>query len=245
MVRKNFVLILSVALCIGVLTNCNNKKKMPGTLLPVQSEIEGNFTKYYTLVDKEYEVSEVSNCFYVELERTDVRLPNFDKIGVGIELFDEEGKSIYLQKPKLESLNGFGGFSLSLLELDGGESGDLRILFEDWPESIYGAKTFKLTIQSNSDKKEQTVSPATKSDKAKNEWDKTLDEFEEYADTYVKLLKKANSGDMNALAEYAAMLEKAETLETQLNEAKGELTSAQVKRFNKIAQKMMNAATSM
>ena len=43
---------------------------------------------------------------------------------------------------------------------------------------------------------------------------------------------------MSALTEYASMLEKAEKLQSQLDNAKNDLTPAQLKRLNKITMKM-------
>lgn len=36
-----------------------------------------------------------------------------------------------------------------------------------------------------------------------SDWDKLLDEYEQYVDQYVKTYKKAMNGDMSAMAEYA------------------------------------------
>ena len=77
------------------------------------------------------------------------------------------------------------------------------------------------------------------------DWDKILDDLESYVDQYIILLKKANSGDMSALMEYASILEKAEKLEYELNNAKNDLSGAQMQRYVKIMTKMTEAAMSM
>ena len=76
-------------------------------------------------------------------------------------------------------------------------------------------------------------------------WDEVLDDFEEYVDKYISLVKKASSGDLSAMTEYVRFLEKAEDLADQLDDAEDEMTSAQLKRYMKIAQKMTNAAIDM
>ncbi len=87
---------------------------------------------------------------------------------------------------------------------------------------------------------------ASKADvKAGNDWDSVLDDYEEYFDKYVKLLKKAQSGDVSALTEYAEMLEKAQSIGSKLESAKGELTPKQSARFLKIQQKLLNAASDL
>lgn len=76
-------------------------------------------------------------------------------------------------------------------------------------------------------------------------WDKLLDEYEQYVDNYIKFMKKAKSGDISAIAEYATMLEKTERLSDELEKEQGEMTSAQLKRYTKISQKLTNAALEM
>lgn len=76
-------------------------------------------------------------------------------------------------------------------------------------------------------------------------WDKLLDEYEQYVDSYIKLMKKAKSGDMSAITEYASMLENAERLSDEIEKDQGEMSSAQLKRYTKITQKLTNAALEM
>ena len=81
--------------------------------------------------------------------------------------------------------------------------------------------------------------------KSGNNWDSVLDDYEEYFDQYVKLLKKAKNGDVSALTEYAKMLEKAQSIGNKLERAKGDLTANQSARFLKIQQKLLNAASDL
>lgn len=77
---------------------------------------------------------------------------------------------------------------------------------------------------------------------AGDSWDDLLDEFEDYVNRYIKLLQKAKAGDMSALSEYAALADKAQKLANKLDKAKGEMSSAQLQRYLKIAAKMASAA---
>ena len=70
------------------------------------------------------------------------------------------------------------------------------------------------------------------------DWDAVLDSYEEYVNSYVRLMKKAQDGDMEALSEYADMLEKAERISSQLEDAGGELSSSQMARYQRILRKM-------
>lgn len=77
------------------------------------------------------------------------------------------------------------------------------------------------------------------------DWDKILDDYENYIDEYLKFLKKANQGDMSALLEYNELLEKAEKLDRQLTDADDQLTNRQLSRFTKIQNKMTEAMLEM
>lgn len=77
------------------------------------------------------------------------------------------------------------------------------------------------------------------------DWDKVISEYEAYTDKYIKLLKKANAGDMSAMTEYVEMLEKAQGIQESLENANSEMTSEQLSKFMKVQQKLTNAAASM
>ena len=72
-------------------------------------------------------------------------------------------------------------------------------------------------------------------------WDKILDEYEKYVDQYIKLYKKAMNGDTSAMSEYVKLAEKAQKLADKLEKAWDEMSSAQLKRYAKITEKMTNA----
>ena len=73
------------------------------------------------------------------------------------------------------------------------------------------------------------------------DWDKVLDEYEKYVNSYVSLYKKAMNGDMSAMGEYASMLEKAQSFSDKLEKAGSNLTATQIARMNKINNKMLTA----
>lgn len=72
-------------------------------------------------------------------------------------------------------------------------------------------------------------------------WDSVLNDYEIMVDKYIALLKKANAGDMDALTEYVSYMEKAQDLANKLDEADDDMTSAQMKRYMKISEKMASA----
>ena len=73
------------------------------------------------------------------------------------------------------------------------------------------------------------------------DWDKILDEYESYCNKLVAAAKKAKAGDVSVMAEYASLLESAESLQKKLENASSSLSVAQATRMNKIATKMAQA----
>ncbi|MDO4727212.1 MAG: hypothetical protein Q4A56_08385 [Porphyromonadaceae bacterium] len=74
------------------------------------------------------------------------------------------------------------------------------------------------------------------------DWDALLNSYENYINNYIRLVKKASSGDLSALSEYGEMLEQAEELGEKLEQAEGDLTPSQLAKFNKLQMKLINAA---
>ena len=79
-----------------------------------------------------------------------------------------------------------------------------------------------------------------KSEKSSENWDRVLDDYESYVDSYLKTYKKAMNGDASAMNEYVDLLEKAESFSRKLEKADNDLTPAQMKRYEKITMKMAN-----
>lgn len=100
--------------------------------------------------------------------------------------------------------------------------------------------TFLFDGKLKSDVKTQTT--FSTSDSGGSNWDKILDDYEEFVNKYIKLAKKAQNGDMSAITEYAKILEKAQSLSEKLEKAKSDLTVKQANRYAKISLKMLEAA---
>lgn len=77
------------------------------------------------------------------------------------------------------------------------------------------------------------------------DWDKVLDEYESFCDKIVPLAKKAQAGDISAVAEYASLLQSAQSLQSKLDNAGSDLSAAQAARLSKISAKLASAAAAM
>lgn len=73
------------------------------------------------------------------------------------------------------------------------------------------------------------------------DWDELLETYEEYVDEYIVLAKKAAKGNVLALAKYPSLMQKAEDLSDELEDAEDDMSSSQLARFNKISMKLLKA----
>lgn len=261
---KGFFCVLVAYMCL-LLVSCGGGKSSKNKVVTLsEPQITGDLSKYLEIVGNEFEIKEFEGRAYpgikVTFKRTDAEFP-YDvnmvyhtsvfvedektQISLGAEFYDENGAPMHIISPINPGY--FDGSPIDLIKLSPGSLGTYTFFIhneDNEVENISDIKTFKITSIIDG-KDRNLIKSISNVSKVNNEWDAALDEFEQYANNYLKLLKKANSGDMNALTEYATMLENAEKLESKLNDAKGELTPNQIKRLNKIAQKIMNAATSV
>ena len=95
----------------------------------------------------------------------------------------------------------------------------------------------------NSDDNDETSDDDSSFDETSedNNLDELLDKYEEYYDTYISLMKKAKNGDMSAVVEYGKYLKKSQELSKKIEQAKGDLTTSQLARFQKTQMKLMKA----
>ena len=95
----------------------------------------------------------------------------------------------------------------------------------------------------NSDDNDETSDDDSSFDETSedNNLDELLDKYEEYYDTYISLMKKAKNGDMSAVVAYGKYLKKSQELSKKIEQAKGDLTTSQLARFQKIQMKLMKA----
>lgn len=83
------------------------------------------------------------------------------------------------------------------------------------------------------------------SSSSSQDWDAMLDSYEEYVDNYISLLKKAANGDRSAMAEYPALMKKAQEFGNEMRNAQGSMSASQLARYTKISTKMLKAAQEM
>ena len=109
-------------------------------------------------------------------------------------------------------------------------------LNESSDESTYETETSELSNESSETTEESSGSA---------DWDELLSSYEDYVDQYISFAKKAAKGDMSALSEYPALMEKAKEYGDQLENAKNDMSASQLAKYNKITSKLTKAAQNM
>lgn len=231
------------SLAMLIVTACGKKQVMPEALSPETSTIDGNMGEYFEVVDGTYALSEYSGDFTFDVKC--IKNPpevTITKLGIGYEIYDEDGNVIDRKNATLEDLNPW--MSYEFLNLREGEMGKVNVGLPGWPDKLKGGKTFKVEINAREKEGEDVASDNSVSPvaEASNNWNSVLDEYERYCTKLASMSKKARAGDISVMTEYSSVLEQAQSLSDKLENAQGEMTPAQVARLNKIAAKMAQSA---
>lgn len=253
-------LLLSLATVL-LLASCGSESKVELLNMPAKpetTEVSGDLGDCYKVVEKEYKIIENAYGYpniKIELERTDKDLPfeeNIDilsysarrvdgnayyNVGFGIEFLDKDGNAVKTEYPE------DGEFEEQLVKLKQGEKRPLEFvvtLNDSERESFKNVVKFR--ISSGYQKVEGSKSSSGSSESTgSTDIDKLLDDYESMVNTYISMLKKANSGDMSAMGEMGEYLEKAESFASKLDKVDGDMSTAQLSRLQKIQMKMANA----
>ena len=232
-----------VMLMMLIITACGKKQEMPESLSPKTTTIDGNMGEYYEVVEGSYDLDKYSSEFNFDVKCIkNTPEVSYTKLGVGYEIYDEDGKVLDRQNATLEDLHPLRPHEF--LALKEGDMCKVKVYLTGWPDKLKGAKTFKITINSRVEEGVNDICNDTPDDEttvassSSNNWDSVLDEYEKYCNKLASMSKKVMAGDLSAMGEYSSALEQAQSLSDKLENAQGEMTSAQIARLNKIAAKM-------
>jgi hypothetical protein len=265
---KRIVLNLIAIHILMLISSCNysNSREFKGItkVKPEKTTISGDLSEYIQVVENEYEVVEdwggrlaikVKALKLMPLNKIEEN--NFELSvslqginGIPISGIDEF-KINYASEDKLKSLLKFGlGEEIIFLET----------LVGGYDAEKYANKVKLFSVFSTLKKKEEPKPPIStildddkpKTSKSKlsegsKDWDKMLDNYEEYVDEYIKFYKKAMEGDLSAFSLYSNIMEKATKLQTSMLDAQNndELNLIQIQRMIEIQLKMTNAILEM
>lgn len=259
---KSLKCFLMVVLTI-CLASCGSKKSSDSDksydVTVDQTTIGGKLSQYFSLEDKtyKYETGAIDKVT-VELKCIEP-LPENLMASIGVEVLDEKGTVISAGEPsslsssdidilrqatpgqvvtiKVENYEGVGENTPVKIRLS-------SIVEEDTAEIINTSEGGENPSVSSDDSSDDDESLSSSS-KGSADWDSMLDSYEQYVDKYISLAKKANNGDMSAMAELAEFMQKSQDLSDKMDKAQGEMSASQWARYLKITTKMSKAAVNL
>ncbi|MBR1467748.1 MAG: hypothetical protein IJ606_03855 [Bacteroidaceae bacterium] len=224
--------------------------------------IGGKLSKYFSLADKTYKYNKgIIDKVTVELTCIEP-LPENLKAYIGVEVLDEDGTVISAGKPDAWSFNDYEVLRQAspgqtvTIEIENhqnvGEEKPAKIRLssiveedDDSTSSSYSSDSDDDDSSLDDDDSSDDDSDTASSSSGSQDWDALLNSYEQYVDKYISYMKKAAKGDMSALSEYPALMEKAQEFSEKMENAQGDMSASQWARYMKITNKMTQAAANM
>lgn len=257
-----------MAICLA---SCGGKKGSKDSeqiiVKPTETAVSGDMEGCFTVVDKEYKATgDLANgIITVELERTNQELPfelngrelwSFGtsgasanvKVGFGIEFLDAEGNVVEKVSANGSGLSGSydSDEAVALCKLKPGKTGTIRFAVH---KEAKDAVSFRITTayeesEGSNDESSESDSEIS-SESGLEDWDALLDSYDSYVTKYISFMKKAANGDASAMAEYPALMQKAQEYSEKMSGAQGDMSASQWARYMKITNKLTAAAQNM
>lgn len=246
LIKFSVLVVLITTICIS----CGSKITEV-TVKNKSTDINGYLNGYLEVVDGSYKISMVENNLILNVKLKVVKqLEDSELCEISAELLDESDMP----------LSGLGTFLASYMNF----SDDIDKINDALKEGT-GEITVKLIYSVGEDNSKESEALKIASEKAKSfsinskikddvtisenngdkNWEKILTDYESYTNQCIKLLKKANSGDVSAMTEYLEVLQKAQDIQESFLEAEDDITTAQMERFIKIQKKLIDSTSDM
>ena len=254
---------LTIAIVAICLASCGGSKSDDTFDVVVDNTtIGGKLSKYFSLADKTYKYNKgIIDKVTVELTCIEP-LPENLKAYIGVEVLDEDGTVISAGKPDAWSFNDYEVLRQAspgqtvTIEIENhqnvGEEKPAKIRLssiveedDDSTSSSYSSDSDDDDSSLDDDDSSDDDSDTASSSSGSQDWDALLNSYEQYVDKYISYMKKAAKGDMSALSEYPALMEKAQEFSEKMENAQGDMSASQWARYMKITTKMTTAAQEM
>ena len=261
---KTFKVLVSAFAALTILS-CGGKKSNGGNTYEVtvdNTTIGGKLSSYFSLVDKTYKYEKgIIDKVNVELKCI-APLPEDLKAYIGVEVLDENGTVISVGKPDGWSFNDFEVLrqaspdQIVTIKIENhdnvGDETPSKIRLSSIVEKVDEKSESSSLNSDDSSSDDEIASISDESDddiisssSGSEDWDNLLQSYEQYVDKYISYLKKALKGDMAALSEYPALLQKAQEFSDKMENAKSDMSVSQWARYNEITMKLLDAAKEM
>ena len=224
-VLKYFLMVV-LTVC---LTSCGSKNRSGSKesfdVTVDNTTIGGKLSQYFSLEDKTYKYNKgIIDKVTVELTCIEP-LPENLKAYIGVEVLDEDGTVISAGKPDAWSFNDYEVLRQAspgqtvTIEIENhqnvGEEKPAKIRLssiveEEEPSGSSSSSESSDDSSVSSDDSSDEDESISSSSSGSQDWDALLNSYEQYVDKYISYMKKAAKGDMSALAEYPALMEKAQ-----------------------------------
>lgn len=216
---------------------------------PEDENISGPLGEYFCIVDRPYKVK--NGVVNIEFERIAEGMPepwekgmkvgvSYDEIkpGFKVEFIDMDDDIVGTDESDII----YDGNDLNtLVSLNVGETSIISFDVSGKKIEYFRVKsTFEYNTPSGSrsSSEYEAAEEDSASQDGSSDWDNVLDKYEDFVDRYVSTYKKAMGGDLSALTEYSDLLEKAQDLSEELDDATDEMTSSQLSRYMEITSRM-------
>jgi len=254
--------VLTLAIIILALTSSCGGGKKEYSIKPSSTAVKGDLSNYFEVVDGSYKLEKGAEKFdqykiKVQLKRKDGAF-DFDAkdlesrgyFRLCTSLLGEGGTPIVLGSTEGMGQGDGNEGRKELIALKTGETGwvEFRFTSLDEKDEMDKVKTFE--INSSVNKEEQTSSSSSSSDDkdkssstaSSGDCDKFLKDYEAFANSYIKVLKKykANPNDASILSEYTEMAQKETEMQTNISTCTDPKYASKILELNtKIAQAAM------
>ena len=243
-----------------------------GSMSPVSEKIQGPLGAYFEIVSKDYKAIDGHVSIEIKRIKEGFPAPWEDGMEVGytggefephftIEFQDEDGNVVSKGKTDIvydeEDLK-----AIAALGVDETATITFNLITEECKASKFKmGSTFEVheaeddSSNSSDDSGDSSISSDDNSDddtgsyssssSGSQDWDALLNSYEQYVDKYISCVKKAAKGDMSAMSEYPALMEKAQEFSDKMEGAQGDMSASQWARYMRITNKMAKAAQQM
>lgn len=227
-------------------TSCGSGTPEVATVKPSTVKISGDLEGYVEVVQGEYEIVEDFNGKMSIKVKALKPMPEEELAGYYFELsasvLGENGSPV-------SGVNEFKADYGSREKLAGilrKGSGEITVQLESFGYMAEfhadKVKTFTVSSTKTAESKPEASNSSDKSASAGSEdFDKLLDQYEDYVDQYIVIAKKMKQGDAGAMEEYAGLLETTQEMSETVEDAKGEMSLEQSTRLLNIHTKMAKA----
>ena len=265
-VLKCFMMVI-LTVCLA---SCGSKKSSDSkTSIDVtvdNTTIGGKLSQYFSLEDKTYKYQKVEEGEWgyddVTVELKCIQpLPENLIAYIGVEGLDENGTVISAGKADYNSFNDYEVLrqatpgqvvTVKIINRESlGENTPAKIRLssiveeEEEPSGSSSSSESSDDSSVSSEESSDDEESISSSSSGSQDWDALLNSYEQYVDKYISYMKKAAKGDMSALAEYPALMEKAQEFSEKMENAQGDMSASQWARYIKITNKMTEAAANM